>query len=114
VWLGLKNSDDQGTRFDLRAEVLKNGSVVVAVGEIYNITGVTRNAANAKEVSVPLAIAGGVTFNGASDTLSLRLLTRIGTDGAGQFAGGHSNAVGVRAYFDATNRDTRFGLVFGP
>ena len=25
VWLGLKNSDDVGTRFDVKAEVLKNG-----------------------------------------------------------------------------------------
>ena len=25
VWIGLKNSDDVGTRFDVRAEVLKNG-----------------------------------------------------------------------------------------
>jgi len=28
VWLGLINSDDQGTRFDLQAEVYKNGSRV--------------------------------------------------------------------------------------
>ena len=34
VWLGLKNSDDQGTRFDLRAEIYKNG-VLVASGEVY-------------------------------------------------------------------------------
>ncbi len=32
AWLGLKNSDDQGTNFDLRAEVYKNG-VLVASGE---------------------------------------------------------------------------------
>src|SRR5712691_8138824 len=28
VWLGLKNSDDQGTYFDLLAELLKNGTVI--------------------------------------------------------------------------------------
>jgi streptogramin lyase len=48
VWLGLKNSDDIGTRFDLRAEVLKNGSTV-ASGETFCLTGVTRNPALAKE-----------------------------------------------------------------
>jgi hypothetical protein len=48
VWLGLKNSDDIGTRFDLRAEVYRNG-VLVATGETDCITGVTRNAAQAKE-----------------------------------------------------------------
>lgn len=30
IWLGLKNSDDVGTKFDLRAEVLRNGDVVGA------------------------------------------------------------------------------------
>jgi hypothetical protein len=36
VWLGLKNSDDQGTYFDLRAELRKNGAVI-ASGETKNI-----------------------------------------------------------------------------
>ena len=47
VWLGLKNSDDQGTNFDLRVEVNKNGALV-ASGETYCITGVTRNPVLAK------------------------------------------------------------------
>ncbi len=49
VWLGLKNSDDQGTYFDLRAEAYKNGSMISS-GESRCITGVTRNANSAKEV----------------------------------------------------------------
>jgi hypothetical protein len=52
VWLGLKNSDDQGTRFDLQAEVLKN-EIPIASGEIYCLAGITRNPANALEVSMP-------------------------------------------------------------
>ncbi len=36
VWLGLKNSDDQGTNFDLRVEVSRNGELV-ASGETYCI-----------------------------------------------------------------------------
>jgi hypothetical protein len=39
VWLGLQNSDDQGTNFDLRAEVSKNGALV-ASGLTRCITGV--------------------------------------------------------------------------
>ena len=31
VWIGLKNSDDQGTYFDLRAEMRKNGIVIAQV-----------------------------------------------------------------------------------
>ncbi len=28
IWIGLKNSDDVGTRFDLKAEVFENGSLI--------------------------------------------------------------------------------------
>ena len=31
VWLGLKNSDDQGTNFDLRVEAYKNSTLVASV-----------------------------------------------------------------------------------
>ncbi len=47
-------------------------------------------------------------MDGASDSLSLKVLTRIGTDGAGNFCGGHGNAVGLRLYFDSTDRLARF------
>lgn len=30
LWLGLKSRDDQGTQFDLRAEVHKNGALAAA------------------------------------------------------------------------------------
>jgi hypothetical protein len=103
VWLGLKNSDDQGTNFDLRAEVYKNG-VLVASGETYLIKGVTRNPDKASKVTVSFASFSPVDFDGTNDTLSLRILTRIGTDGHGNFGGGHSSAVGLRLYFDAVSR----------
>jgi hypothetical protein len=48
----------------------------------------------------------------ATDVLSLKVFTRIGTDGAGAFCGGHSNAVGLRLYFDAVSRPSRFGAMF--
>jgi hypothetical protein len=107
VWLGLKNSDDVGTRFDLAAEVWKNGTLV-AEGETLCITGVTRNPSLAKEVTVTFQPFSPVTFDGSSDVLSLKLLTRIGTNGSGGFCGGHSNAAGLRLYFDAVDRDAGF------
>jgi hypothetical protein len=107
AWLGLKNSDDIGTNFDLRAEVYKNG-MPVGSGEIYCIQGVTRNADKAKEVTVSFSQFQSASFNGTTDVLSLRILTRIGTDGAGGTCGGHSNAVGLRLYFDAQSRSSRF------
>ena len=111
AWLGLKNSDDQGTRFDLRAEVYSNNTLVAA-GETYCIQDLTRNPDLAKEATVLFGSPGPATFNGATDVLSLKLLTRIGTDGSGNFCGGHSNAVGVRLYFDATTRPARFSATY--
>lgn len=113
VWLGLKNSDDQGARFDLRAEVYKNG-VLVTAGETYCIQGVTRNPNLAKEVIVAFAPFAPVAFDGATDELSLKVLTRIGSDGAGGFCGGHSNAVGLRLYFDSVSRPSRFNATIAP
>ncbi|HTG16956.1 MAG TPA: hypothetical protein VK747_17035, partial [Blastocatellia bacterium] len=75
VWLGLKNSDDQGTNFDLRAEVYKNG-VLVTSGVTLCVVGVTRNPDSAKEVTVSFASFSGPVFNGTSDILSLKILTR--------------------------------------
>jgi hypothetical protein len=43
---------------------------------------------------------------------SVASLTRIGTDGSGNFCGGHSNAVGLRLYFDATTRPARFSATY--
>jgi uncharacterized protein len=113
AWLGLKNSDDQGTNFDLRIEAYKNG-VLVASGESYCITGVTRNPSLAKEVTLLFGSFPPTTYNGATDVLSLKILTRIGTNGNGSFCGGHSNAVGLRLYFDAVSRPSRFDATFGP
>ena len=113
VWLGLKNSDDQGTRFDLRVEVYKNnGLVAVAVGHAFCIQGVTRNPNLAKEVTLKFDPFSPVPFNGTTDVLSLRVLARIGTNPTGGFCGGHSNAVGLRLYFDAISRAAQFGATF--
>ena len=110
TWIGLKNSDDQGTWYDLRAEVYKN-STLVASGEIFCIQGVTRNPDQAKEVAISFNSPPPMTFNG-TDVLSLKILTRIGTNGSGAFCGGHSNAVGLRLYFDAVSRPSKLTATF--
>jgi len=106
VWLGLKNSDDQGTYFDLRAELRKNGSVI-ASGETKTIQGVTRNPSLAKEVTVAFGALSTSEFN-PGDVLSLKILTKVAD------SGGHSNAVGLRLYYDAVARPSRVGITFGP
>ncbi|MGH6690093.1 MAG: beta-propeller fold lactonase family protein, partial [Gammaproteobacteria bacterium] len=62
VWLGLRNSDDIGTRFDLRAELVRDG-MVVASGETFCITGVTRNPGLAQEVVVALGSPGATNVD---------------------------------------------------
>jgi len=118
VWLGLKNSDDQGTQFDLRAEIWKNGTELVAAGQTLCITAVTRNPANAKEVTVMFDPFAPVQFNNVTDELSLKVLTRIGTNPNGTKCpgpgGSHNNAVGLRVYFDATSRASQFEGTFTP
>src|SRR5438128_2290844 len=64
AWLGLKSSDDQGTQFDFRADVAKNG-VPVGSSTTRCITGVTRSPDLAKEVTgafdvfAPIPVAPG-------------------------------------------------------
>jgi hypothetical protein len=112
VWLGLKNSDDQGTQFDLRAEVMKNGAIISS-GLTRCITGIVRPAANAKEATVAFETFSPVTFNGTTDTLSVKLSTRIGTNPDNTKCAGHNNAVGLRLYFDATTHQARFDATTG-
>jgi hypothetical protein len=106
VWVGLKNSDDQGTYFDIRAELLKSGSPI-ASGEIENIQGVTRNPDKAKEVVLDFGTVP-VTEFGAGDVLSLRILAKVTA------VGGHSNAVGLRLYYDSVSRPSSLMVSSSP
>ena len=62
---------------------------------------------SALNVAVPFGAFSAVSFNGTSDQLSVRIFTRIGTNGAGGFCGGHNNATGLRMYFDALDRASK-------
>ncbi len=112
VWVGLKNSDDQGTRFDLQVELLKN-STPVASGLLRCVTGVTRNSSLAKEVIVPWDPFSAVTL-GPGDVLALRVSTRIGTNANNTKCAGHNNAVGLRLYYDALDRASSVGATLSP
>ena len=101
-WIGLKNSDDQGTSFDLQSELYRNG-VLFATGLTRCIQGVTRDPNSAEEVIVAFGPFSTEVFTG-TDVLGLKVLTRIGTNPDGSACGGHGNAVGLRLYFDSTNR----------
>lgn len=112
AWVGLKNSDDQGTQFDVFAELLKNGSPV-ATGLTRCVTGITRNPSLAKEVIVNWDAFSPFTLN-SGDTLAIRLSTRVGTTSTGAKCAGpggsHNNAVGLRVYYDSISRNSSFDI----
>lgn len=115
-WIGLKNSDDQGTQFDLKTELYKNG-VLISKGETLCITGVTRNPSPAKEVVVPSTqVLDGAYDTG--DSLSLKVFTRIGTNSDGSKCSGpggsHNNAVGLRLYYDVPSQPSKIRAQISP
>ena len=116
AWLGLKNSDDQGTQFDLRAEIYVNDTLR-ATATTRCITELTRNASLAKEATVEFGPFPAFAL-AAADVLKLKVLTRIGTNPDGSKCSGpggsHNNAVGLRVYFDSATRPARFDETISP
>ena len=116
LWVGLKNSDDQGTQFDIRVEVLKNGNPV-ATGLQRCMTGVTRNPSQAKQTNVAFDPFADLTY-GSGDVVGFRVSTRVGTNpdntkcaGPG---GSHNNAVGLRLYYDSAGQASHFDATITP
>jgi hypothetical protein len=112
LWLGLKNSDDQGTQFDVRASLRVNASLV-AEGLARCVVGLTRNPSLAKEVAVPFG-SSSIGPLGAGDVVTLTVSVRIGTNPDGSKCPGHSNAVGLRLYYDSTSRRSGFSTELPP
>jgi hypothetical protein len=75
VWIGLKNSDDIGTDFDLLAEVFRNG-VPIASGQIDDVPGGGSGFNNAHLRTITLALAEAENFC-PGDVLSFKLSVRI-------------------------------------
>ena len=118
LWLGLQSSDDQGTLFDVKVELLKNGGVV-AFGLRHCVAGVTRNPRLAKGISVEWdELDHPVTF-APTDVVALRVSTRIGTNLDGTKCGlgpasAHTSARGLRLYYDAASRPSGFDAILAP
>jgi hypothetical protein len=115
LWAGLKNSDDQGTGFDFRAELYAN-DVLVADGEARCVSGLTRNAARARALLIPLAATpAGSDVPPAGSLLELRVLARIGTTPDGQRCPrtSHTNARGVRLYYDGLASRSQLAIALG-
>jgi hypothetical protein len=105
VWLGLKNSGDVGTKFDLLAEVLKNGDVVGS-GQLNNVPGGSSGFNNAIERTFGLSLPQSVSMD-SGDMLSLRVSVRIA-----EGVPGHRSGT-ARLWFNDAAADSSFGATIG-
>ena len=107
VWLGLKNSDDVGTYFDLKAEVYRNGSLVGS-GESDGLRGGSSGFNNAVLRTVDLALSSPGTDPACSgDTLSIKLSVRIS-----EIVKGHRSGT-ARLWFNDGQANSRFDATIG-
>ena len=111
LWIGLRNSDDIGTWFDLKAEMLVNG-VPKASGLTRCIKGLVRNARGNK-VQVPFGAFTSVPLV-SGDVIAIRVSTRVGTNPDDTFCGGHNGTVGLRLYYDSVGYQSHIDATIPP
>ena len=115
LWVGLRNSDDQGTQFDVMEQLFQDGNEV-ASGLTRCITALTRNPLLAKQVSVPWSSFTPIATS-ANDVFTVKLSARIGTNPDGTKCpgpgGSHNSAVSLRFYYDGASRDSEFDATVG-
>ena len=75
VWVGLRNSDDVGVRFDLLTEVFVDDAEVAA-GHLNNVSGGSSGFGNAVLNTVPLALTSGPLTIPAGAVLTVTVSVR--------------------------------------
>ncbi|MEK6284166.1 MAG: right-handed parallel beta-helix repeat-containing protein [Acidobacteriota bacterium] len=105
VWIGLKNSDDVGTKFDVLAEVFKN-SALIGSGQLNGIPGGSSGFNNAVLRTIDLALSAPVDIH-SGDSLSFRLSVRIAVGVSGHRSGT------ARLWFNDVAANTRFAATIG-
>jgi hypothetical protein len=100
VWIGLKNSDDVGVRFDLLAEVLQDGTPVSS-GRLDSFAGGSSGFNNAHLAVIPFDTFAPRAFPAGSQ-LQLRLSVRNACTGSG-----HNSGV-ARLWFNDAAANSRF------
>ena len=99
-WIGLKNSDDVGTNFDLKAEVYKNNTLIGS-GETLNQSGGSSGFNNAKNRAITLALSQSNVSFLAGDKLAVKLYVRVTP------VGGHRSGT-ARLWYNDAQADTHF------
>ncbi len=117
LWVGLKNSDDIGTALDLMVELHYKDGRAIASGLTRCVRRLVRNANNAQEVSVAFEPFDPVALD-LAEALTLKVLTRIGTNADDTRCTGpgatHTNAQGLRLYYDSSARSSGFEISITP
>ena len=103
AWIGLKNSDDVGTKFDVLAEVFKDGDLVGS-GQVNSVSGGSSGFNNAILRTIPLALSSSANCCGG--TFSIRLSVRIAADS------GHRSGT-ARLWFNDAQANSGFGATIG-
>ena len=106
IWVGLKNSDDVGIKFDLRAEVYRNGNQLVGSGQAASVAGGGSGFNNAMQDTIALTPVQGETFS-PGDALSIRLFVRNACAGSGK------NSGTARLWFNDSAANSRFDSTIG-
>lgn len=102
-WLGLKNSDDVGTKFDLLAEVFRNGAPVGS-SQINDLPSGSSGFNNA----ILRTLGGTISSVGfcTGDVLSVKLSVRVATSSPP----GHSSGT-IRLWYNDSAANSRFGKI---
>src|SRR5207248_1070803 len=85
VWIGLKNSDDVGVKFDLLAEIFKDGTLVSS-GQLNTFAGGSSGFNNAHLATIALNSFSSVDFPAGSQ-LQLKVSVRNACVGSGHNSG---------------------------
>ena len=113
VWVGLKNSDDTGIRFDLKANIYLSG-ILVGSGYLNSISGGSSGFNNASLSSIPLTLTAPATVS-TGDALTIEFLVRNACAGSGKNSGTARLWYNGRAVDSGAVRDagTRFDATIG-
>ena len=103
VWIGLKNSDDVGTKFDLLAEVFKD-NVLIGSGQLNDVPGGSSGFNNAIQDTINMALTGAGDLS--TGTLSFRLSVRIAA------SSGHVGGT-ARLWYNDAAANSRFNITTG-
>ncbi len=105
VWIGLKNSDDIGVKFDLKVEAYKDSSLITT-GTLNSFGGIGSGFGNARLATIPFASFSPVTFPNGSQ-LKMKIYVRNACSGSG-----HNSGI-ARLWYNDSAANSQFDVSFG-